>query len=189
MRDEILNHQRDYVDRAYRRLKGMKLPAADPRMRCLWIFERDASSHTAYILAILDWASKYFKLGGEYPVPRLPGCLTTFISMTSMSRFPDGLPPLPIKQTAMNFPNKAICSPGTWQWMADLLQYWSDISNTKTQGGLSRTPSALVEKLMEVVNPHFLAAKERITWDSVAFGTFHWLEARTGHTKSGEGQL
>ena len=68
--------------------------------------------------------------------------------------------------------------------MADLLQYWCDVSSTKTQGGLSRTPSVLVEKLMEVVNPHLPAAKERITWDSVAFGMFHWLEARTGHTRA-----
>ena len=162
----------------------MKLPAADPRVRCLWIFGGDASTHAAYILAIFDWASKYFKMGGEYPVPRLPGWLTTFISTTSMPRFPDGLPPLPSKRTAMNFPNKAIRSPGTWQWMADLLQYWSDVSNTRTQGGLFRTASPLVEKLMEIVNPHFPAVKERITWDSVAFGTFHWLEARSALTSA-----
>ena len=184
LRDEVFNHQKDFVDRAYQCLKAIKLPAADPRVRCLWIFGGGASSHTAQVLAIFDWASKYFKLGGEYPVPRLPGWLTTFISVTSLSRFPDGLPQLPTKRTAMNFPNKAIHSPGTWQWMADLLQYWSDVSNTKTQGGLSRTPSPLVEELMEVVNPHFPAVKERITWDSVAFGTFHWLEARTGHTRA-----
>ena len=116
-------------------------------------------------------------------MPKLPGWLTTFISVMSMSCFPDGLLPLPSKRTTVNFPNKVIRSPGTWQWMADLLQYWSDVSNTKTQGGLSRTPSALVEKLMEVVNPHLPAAKERITWDSVAIRTFHWLEARTGHTR------
>ena len=116
-------------------------------------------------------------------MPKLPGWLTTFINVTSMSQFPGGLPPLPTKRTAMNFPNVAIRSPGTWQWMADLLQYWSDVSNTKTQGGLSRTQSALVEKLMEVVNPHFPATKERITWDSIAFGTFHWLESRSGHTE------
>ena len=76
----------------------------------------------------------------------------------------------------MNFSNVAIRSPGTWQWMADLLQYWSDISNTKTQGSLSRTQSILVERLMEIVNPHF-PAKERVTWASVAFSTFHWLES------------
>ena len=184
MREEVFNHQKDYVDRAYRRLKDKKLPAADPRVCCLWIFGGNASNHTAYILAILDWASKYFKLGREYLVPRLPGWLTTFVSTTSMPRFPDGLPPLPSKRTAMNFPNKAIRSPGTWQWMADLLQYWCDVSNTRTQGGLFRTASPLVEELMEIVNPHFPAVKERITWDSVAFGTFHWLEARSALTSA-----
>ena len=183
LKEEVFYHQRDYVDRVTRRLKAMKLPAADPRVRCLWIFGGEASSPIAQILAIFDWASKYFKLGGEYPVPKLPGWLTTFINVTCMSRFPDGLPPLPAKRMAMNFPRVEICAPGTWQWMADLLQYWSDVSNTKTQGGLSRTQSALVEKLMEVVNPHFYAAKERITWESVAFGTFHWLESRTAHTE------
>ena len=161
----------------------MKLPAADSRVHCLWIFGGEASSHAAQILAIFDWAGKYFRLGGEYPVPKLPGWLTTFISVTSMSRFPGGLPPLPTKPTAMNFNNVAIRSPGTWQWMANLLQYWSDVSNTKTQGGLSRMQSTLVEKLMEVINPHFPAVKEQITWDSLAFRTFHWLKSRTAHTE------
>ena len=160
LKEEVFYHQRDYVDRVTRSLKAKKLPAADPCVRCLWIFGGEASSHTAQILAIFDWASKYFKLGGEYPVPKLPGWLTTFINVTSMSRFPDGLPPLPAKRTAMNFPRVEIRAPGTWQWMADLLQYWSDVSNTKTQGGLSRTQSALVEKLMQVVNPHFHTSKE-----------------------------
>ena len=190
LREDVFNHQKDYVDRAYRRLKqDMRLPATDPRVRCLWIFGERASEHTAYILALFDWASKYFKLGGEYPVPRLPGWLTTFVSTTSIPRFPDGLPSLPSKRTAMNFPNRTICSPGTWQWMADLLQYWCDVSNTRTQGGLFRTASPLVEKLMELVNPHFPAAKDRITWDSVAFRTFHWLEARSALTSVETGRL
>ena len=92
-----------------------------------------------------------------------------------MPRFPDGLPQLPKRRMAMNFSQVAIRSPGTWQWMADLLQYWSDVTNTKTQGSLSRTQSALVEQLMEMVNPHF-PAKEQVTWAKVAFRTFHWLE-------------
>ena len=183
LKDEVFYHQRDYVDLATRRLKTMKLPATDPHVRCLWIFRGDASSRTAQILAIFDWASKYFKLGGEYPVPKLPGWVTAFLNVTSMSRFPDGVPLLPIKRTAMNFPNAAIHLPGTWQWMADLLQYWSNVSNTKTQGGLSRTQSTLVEQLMEVINPHFPAVKERITWESVAFGSFHWLESCSAHTE------
>ena len=183
LKDEVHNHQRHYIDRVYRRLlKDMKLPAADPRVRCLWIFSGKASEHATYILAIFDWASKYFKLGGKYPVPGLPGWLTTFISTTSVARFSEGLPQLPAKRTAMNFADEAIRSPGTWQWMADLLQYWCDVSNTRTQGGLYRTASPLVEMLMKIVNSHFTTSKDRITWDSVAFGTFHWLEARSAHT-------
>ena len=183
LKNEVLHNQRNYVDRVTRWLKGMKLPAADPRVCCLWIFGGEASFYTAQILAIFDWASKFFKVGGEYPVPKLPGWLTNYINVSTIPRFPGGLQLLPTKWTAMNFPNVAIRVPGTWQWMADLLQYWSDISNTKTQGGLSRTQSALVERLMEVVNPHFSAVKEHITWTSIAFGTFHWLESRSAFTK------
>ena len=36
---------------------------------------------------------------------------------------------------------------------------------------------------MEVVNPHFPAVKEWITWESVAFRMFHWLKSRTAHTE------
>ena len=185
LRESVFNHQKDYVDRTYRRMReDMRLPANDSRVRCLWIFAGRASEHATYILALFDWASKYFKFGGEYPVPRLPGWLTTFVSTTSISRFPDGLPSLPSKRTAMNFPNRTISSPGTWQWMADLLQYWCDVSNTRTQGGLFRTASPLVERLMELVNPHFQASKDRVTWDRVAFGTFHWLKARSALTSA-----
>ena len=142
LKEEVIGHQRHYIDRVYRRLlKDMKLPTRDPRVRCLWIFSGKASERASYILAIFDWASKHFKLGGKYPVPGLPGWLTTFISTTSVARFSDGLPSLPSKRTAMNFADEAIRSPGTWQWMADLLQYWCDVSSTRTQGGLFRTAS------------------------------------------------
>ena len=82
----------------------------------------------------------------------------------------------------MNFANFAVRAPGTWQWMTDLLQYWSDVSNTKTQGGLSQTQSVLVQRLMEVVNPHF-PAKDQVTWTKVAFTTFHWLESQSAFTQ------
>ena len=129
------------------------MSAADARVRCLWIFESSATTYSAHILAILDWAYKFYKVGGEYPVPKLPSWLTTYIHVTSIPRFPEGLPELPRQRTAMRIDEPAIRSPATWQWMADLLQYWSDVSNTKTPGGLSRTQSALVERLMDIVNP------------------------------------
>ena len=89
MRDEVFNNQKDYVDRAYRRLKAMKLPAADPRVRCLWIFGgRRFNTRSLHFSHLSTGLASISRLGGEYPVPRLPGWLTTFISATSMSHFP-----------------------------------------------------------------------------------------------------
>ena len=182
LKQEVLDDPQAYIRRVTRRLKNAKMSAADARIRCLWIFERNATTYSAHILAILDWAYKFYKVGGEHPVPKLPSWLTTYIHVTSIPRFPEGLPDLPQQRTAMRIDEPAIRSPATWQWMADLLQYWSNVSNTKTPGGLFRTQSALVEKLMDIVNPWF-PAKHRVTWSRVAFGTFHWLQARTMFTQ------
>ena len=181
LKQEVLNDPQAYIRRVTRRLRNAKMSAADARIRCLWIFESSATAYSAHILAILDWAYKFYKVGGEYPVPKLPSWLTTYIHVTSIPRFPEGLPELPQQRTAMRIDESAIRSPATWQWMADLLQYWSDVSNTKTPGGLSRTQSALVERLMDIVNPWF-PAKNRVTWGCVAFSTFHWLQAKTMFT-------
>ena len=178
LKQEVLNDQQAYIRRVTRRLKNAKMSAADARVRCLWIFGGSASAYSAHILAIFDWAYKFYKVGGENPVPKLPSWLTTYIHVTSIPRFPEGLPDLPRQRTAMRIDEPSIRAPATWQWMADLLQYWSDVSNTKTPGGLVRTQSTLVERLMDTVNPWF-SAKHRVTWDRVAFGTFHWLQARS----------
>ena len=181
LKQEVLNDPQAYIRRVTRRLRNSKMSAADARVHCLWIFESSATTYSAHILAILDWAYKFYKVGGEYPVPKLPSWLTTYIHVTSIPRFPEGLPELPRQRTAMRIDEPAIRSPATWQWMADLLQYWNNVSNTKTPGGLSRTQSTLVERLMDIVNPWF-PAKDRVTWGRVAFGTFHWLQARTMFT-------
>ena len=182
LKQEVLNNQQGYIRRVTRRLKNAKMSAADARVRCLWIFEGNTTAYSAHILAIFDWAYKFYKVGGEYPVPKLPSWLTTYIHVNSIPRFPEGLPDLPRQRTAMRIDEPAIRSPATWQWMADLLQYWSDVSNTKTPGGLFRTQSTLVERLMDTVNPWF-SEKHRVTWGRVAFGTFHWLQARTMFTE------
>ena len=181
LKEEVLNDPQAYIWHVTRRLKSSKMSSADARVRCLWIFEGSATAYSAHILAIFDWAYKFYKVGGEYPVSKLPSWLTTYIHVTSIPRFPEGLPDLPRQRTAMRIDEPAIQSPATWQWMADLLQYWSDVSNTKTPGGLFRTQSALVERLMDTVNLWF-SEKHRVTWSRVAFGTFHWLQARTMFT-------
>ena len=108
LKEEVLYNQKAYMHRVTQQLKHSRLPANDPHVRCLWIFEWNASSYAAQVLAIFDWAYKYFKVGGEYPVPKLPSWLNTYVHVTSIPQFPGGLPQLPKRQTAMNLSNTAI---------------------------------------------------------------------------------
>ena len=95
LKQEVLNDPQAYIRRVTRRLRNSRMSAADACVRCLWIFESSATAYSAHILAILDWAYKFYKVGGEYPVPKLPSWLTTYIHVTSIPRFPEGLPDLP----------------------------------------------------------------------------------------------
>ena len=88
LKEEVLYDQKTYVRRVTERLKHPRLSASDPRVRCLWIFAGNASTYAANILALLDWASKFFKIGGEYPVPKLPGWLTTYVQVTVHATVP-----------------------------------------------------------------------------------------------------
>ena len=92
LKQEVLNDPQAYIWCVTRRLRNLKMLAADARVRCLWIFESSATAYSAHILAILDWAYKFYKVGGEHPVPKLPSWLTTYIHVTSIPRFPEGLP-------------------------------------------------------------------------------------------------
>ena len=83
-RDEVLYDQKGYVRRTTDRLTHPRLPVSDPHVRCLWIFAGNTSTYTAHVLALCDWANKYFKISGEYPVPKLPGWLTTYVHVMSI---------------------------------------------------------------------------------------------------------
>ena len=75
-------------------------------------------------------------------------------------------------------------SAATWQWMADMLQFWTDLSGPRLFGSIFCYPSALVEQLMVDINPGIDIAY-RITWERIVNNTYDWLNARalfdTGH--------
>ena len=52
----------------------------------------------------------------------------------------------------------------TWQWMADLLQCWTDLSGPRLFGGIFRYPSALAEQLMVDINSSIDIAHS-VTWE------------------------
>ena len=51
-----------------------------------------------------------------------------------------------------------------WQWMADLLQFWTNLSGLRLYGGVFNYPSALAEQLIADINPS-MDITQCVTWE------------------------
>ena len=119
-------------------------------MRGFKVFGDTAAIYAAYIMATLEWGKMYCHYGGRDMVPVLPEWLTTYIGVTrSLTTNAD----LPRKCIHVGHPDVRLNSVATWQWMADLLQFWSDLSGPRLFGSIFHYPSALAEQLMTDINP------------------------------------
>ena len=74
-------------------------------------------------------------------------------------------------------PDIRLNSTATWQWMADLLQFWTDLSGSRLFGGIFGYPSALAKQLMKDVNPSIDIA-HRVTWERIVNNTYGWLNTQ-----------
>ena len=97
--------------------------------------------------------------GGRDAVPVLPEWLTTYIRVTKDLTTNANLPR---KCVHVGHPDVRLNSPATWQWMVDLLQFWTDLSGPRLFGSIFHYPSALAEQLMADINPSINIA-HRIT--------------------------
>ena len=82
-------------------------------------------------------------------------------------------------------PDIQLNSVATWQWIADLLQFWTDHLGPRLYGGIFCYPSALAERLMADINPG-IDISHHIMWERVVNNTYGWLNAgrcSTGHNK------
>ena len=61
--------------------------------------------------------------------------------------------------------------------MADLLQFWTDLSSPRLFGSIFHYPSALAEQLMADVNPSIDIA-HHITWEQIVNNTYGWLNTQ-----------
>ena len=135
------------------------------------VFGDNATIYAAYILATLEWGRMYRHYGGRDTVPVLPEWLTTYIVVTkSLTTNAD----LPRKHVHVSNPDVRLNSVATWQWMADLLQFWTDHSGPRLFGGIFCYPSALAEQLMTNINPS-LDATCHVTWQRIMNNTPSWL--------------
>ena len=98
--------------------------------------------------------------GGQDAVPILPEWLTTYIEVArSLTTNAD----LPRKWVHVGNADVWLNSQATWQWMADILQFWIDRSHQRLFSGIFCYPSALVEQLMTDINPNFNVSRH-VTW-------------------------
>ena len=113
----------------------------------------------------------YHHYGGRDSVPVLPEWLTTYIGVTKdLTTNMDLLR----KCMQVGHSNVRLNSAVTWQWMVDLLQFWTNLSGPRFYGGIFHYPSALAEQLMADINPG-IDISHRITWERVVNNTYGWL--------------
>ena len=137
------------------------------------VFGDNAAIYAAYILATLEWGQMYHHYRGRDAVPILPEWLTTYIGVTrSLTTNTD----LPRKCIHVGNPNVRLNSAVIWQWMADLLQSWTNLSGPRLFGSIFHYPSALAKQLMTDINPSF-DALHHITWQHIVNNTYSWLNA------------
>ena len=95
---------------------------------------------------------------------------------------------LPQKHVHVGNPDIWLNSVATWQWMADLLQFWTDLSSPRLFGGIFRYPSVLTEQLMMDINPSFNAL-HHVTWQRIVNNTPSWLNAQALFDRSQQAEF
>ena len=124
----------------------------DEAVRGFKVFGDNTAIYAANIMATLEWGKMYRHYGGRDAVPVLPEWLTTYIGVTkSLTTNAD----LPRKRIHIGNPDVQLNSVVTWQWMVDLLQFWTDLSSPRLFGSIFRYPSVLAKQPMTDINPSF----------------------------------
>ena len=139
-------------------------------------FHRNSKSFALEIFAIMDWGSKCFDVGLQFPLPMFPHYL--FNEFASSWQGGGQVPAKPDYLTKAGGDVWAKCSEG-WVWMAAILQFWMDeasVADGELFGGRMHPVSALVEYVMNAVNP-VLPPGYKVTWDHVITHTL-WMKKR-----------
>ena len=183
-KQEVLMHSCSYISRHAREIRSTLQPM-DKAVRGFKVFGNNAAIYAAYIMATLEWGRMYHHYGGRDAVPVLPEWLTTYTGVTkSLTTNMD----LPRKCVQVSHPNIQLNSMVTWQWMADLLQFWTDLSGPRLFDGIFCYPSALAEQLMTDINPSF-DTPHHITWQRIMNNTPSWLNARALFDRSQQAEF
>ena len=142
-------HSHSYISRRARKIRSTLRPM-DEAVRGFKVFGDNAAIYAAYIMATLEWRKMYHHYRGRDAVHVLPEWLTTYIGVTkSLTTNAD----LPWKRIHVGNPNVWLNSVATWQWMADLLQFWTNLSGPRLFGSIFRYPSLWPSSLWRISTP------------------------------------
>ena len=183
-KQEVLTHSRSYISQHAHEIKSTLRPM-DEEVRGFKVFGDNAAIYAVYIMATLEWGRMYRHYGGRDAVPVLSEWLTTYIGVTkSLTMNTD----LPQKCVHVGNPNIRLNSVVTWQWMVDLLQFWTNLSGPRLFVGIFCYPSVLAEQLMTDINPSFDASCH-VTWQCIVNNTPSWLNARALFDRSQQAEF
>ena len=166
--------KREIKDKPHRWIEA-RVKCLDPasymeEINSLHYLRRNAGCFALQIVAIANWGWKYMDMGFKYPIPTFPQFL-----FTPLLESHQGGSQVPVKPSQVNTPGGDMHqrSREAWKWMVVVLQFWGDeasSTNSIVYGGCERPISALVEYVLNTINPGFDPGS-KITWDDVVIQT------------------
>ena len=123
-KQEVLHQQQHYISCCCQEIKSTLRPA-DEAVRGFKVFGDNAQIYATYILATLEWGRMHCHYGRRDPVSVLPEWLTSYIGVSKELKTNADLPK---KHVQIRHSDIHLNTAGTWLWMANLLQFWTDLS-------------------------------------------------------------
>ena len=158
------------------RVKRLDPGGYPDKVKSLQYFRRNARDFAMGIVAIADWGRRYLDKGLRYPIPTIPPYLYTPLPESHQSGAQ-----VPVRPSQLANPRGDVrqCSRESWKWLVTVLQFWMDeatVTDGAMYGGHVRPVSALVEYVMDTVNPG-LEPGSKVSWEDVIIRT-PWMSKR-----------
>ena len=155
-------------------------------VKSLRYFGRNARDFAMGIVAIADWGRRYLDKGLRYPILTIPPYLYTPLPESHQSRAQ-----VPVRPSQLANPGRDVRqrSQESWKWLVTVLQFWTDeatVADGTVYGGRVRPASALVEYVMDTVNPG-LEPGSKVSWEDVIIRT-PWMSKRLHGMTTGQEQ-
>ena len=139
-------------------------------------FDRNSKTFAFEIIALVDWGRRYMELGFNYPVPVFPNYLFNWLAESHQVVGQPSLKLDSIQQLGGDVRGR--CTEA-WTLISSVLQFWTNEETIKDGaifGGRIRLVSALVEYMVNTINPH-LEEGYKVTWEEVVCQT-PWVRKR-----------